>query len=71
MGIWISPRVRQKLLSKHNVSEDEIVQCFQNMEATSKFLTDPREEHQSNLTTYWFISETNRRRKLKVVRDQI
>ena len=68
MAIWISDRVRAKLAEKHGgITDDEILQCFQNLEPGSKYLLDTREENQSNPPTVWFISETNRRRKLKIV----
>lgn len=65
MAIWISPRVRAKLANKHCVSETEIRQCFENMQG--EFLRDPREKHQTEPPTYWFVAETNARRSLKIV----
>lgn len=68
MSIWISPRVKQKLAEKHGgVSEDEIRQCFENLEEGWNYLRDPRDEHYSDPPTYWFISETNQRRKLEII----
>ena len=61
----ISPRVRKKLAEKHQVTEEEIRQCFLNFEGN--YLRDLREDHQTDPPTWWFVSETNRRRKLKVV----
>ena len=65
MPLYISPRVRKKLIEKHDVTEDEVRQCFLNVEGG--FLRDTREQHDTNPPTYWFIAETNRRRKLKVL----
>lgn len=65
MAIVISDRVRRKLIDKHNVSEDEIRQCFMN--GGEHFFRDPREEHQTDPPSHWFVAETNQRRKLKVV----
>jgi hypothetical protein len=65
MAIVISPRIRKKLEEKHGVSEDEIRQCFANVEGG--FIRDTREEHQTDPPSHWFVAETNRRRKLKVV----
>jgi len=65
MPISISARVQKKLTEKHHVSEREIHQCFVNLEG--EYLRDPREPHETTPPTYWFISETNQRRKLKVV----
>jgi hypothetical protein len=62
--LYISPRIKKKLAEKHQVSEDEIKQCFQNFEGD--FIRDTREEHQTEPPTWWFISETNRMRKLKI-----
>lgn len=61
----ISPRVLQKLEEKHNVSRDEVWQCFLNR--TGGFLIDHRLEHQTAPATKWFISETDKGRKLKIV----
>src|SRR5580658_8504515 len=65
MPIVISPRIREKLEEKHGVSEDEIRQCFANVEG--EFLRDTREEHQTDPPSWWYVANTNRRRKLKVV----
>jgi hypothetical protein len=66
--IWISDRIRLKLAEKHGgVSEDEIRQCFENLEPGWNYIRDTRDGHYSDPPTYWFISETNRRRQLKVV----
>jgi hypothetical protein len=65
MPIWISPRIQRKLAERHRVTEDEIRQCFMNIEGD--YLRDTREEHGTDPPSYWFISETNRRRKLKIV----
>lgn len=65
MAIFISPAVRRKLTAKHNVTEEEIKQCFANLDGV--YLRDLREEHQSDPPTWWFVAETNRCRLLKVV----
>lgn len=64
MGIIISEKIANKLMQKHNVTTDEVEQCFANI--TGKFLLDTREVHKSNPPTHWFIACTNRGRKLKV-----
>ena len=66
MGIFISPKVRAKLAAKHQVTEDEIRQCFLNMPEGYEFIRDVREQHQTNPPTWFFIAETNQRRKLKI-----
>lgn len=63
--LFISPKVRQKLIDKHSVTQPEIEQCFANREGN--FLLDEREEHQSDPPTKWFIAQTDYGRKLKIV----
>ena len=65
MAIKISHKIREKLEEKHNVCEDEVVQCFANRDG--HYLRDEREEHKSDPPTQWFIAETDYGRKLKVV----
>jgi hypothetical protein len=64
VGLSISNRIRRKLAERHNVTEDEVLQCFQNLEG--EYLRDTREDNQTEPATYWFIAPTNRERKLKV-----
>ena len=61
----ISARVRQKLADKHNVVPAEVEQCFLNFNG-SPFLEDEREEHRTDPSTKWFISETDSGRLLKI-----
>lgn len=61
----ISPAVRSKLDAKHNVQELEIRECFLNFQG--KYLVDTRENHATNPPTLWFIGETYRGRKLKII----
>lgn len=61
----ISERVRRKMQLKHNVTEVEIYEAFQNREGL--YLIDTREEHRTDPPTKWFISETDKGRQLKVV----
>ena len=65
MTIEISQKILKKLDEKHQVSRDEVEQCFANR--SGKYLRDLREEHKSNPPTLWFISETDFGRRLKVV----
>ena len=66
MAVIISPKVRVKLAAKvPPVTQSEIEQCFANR--TGTYLIDTRAEHASDPPTHWFIAETLRRRKLKVV----
>ncbi len=57
MSLIISARVREKLKQKHRVSEDEIIDCFANI--NGRYLRDKREQHQTNPPTLWFIAETD------------
>ena len=43
MSLIISPSVQRKLATKHNVTRDEIEQCFMNRDGP--YLTDERAEH--------------------------
>lgn len=64
MAIVISPRTLRKLGAKHQVSEQEVEQCFENL--TGLLLIDSREDHRTNPPTLWFLALTNKRRLLKV-----
>ena len=61
----ISPTVQEKLRSKHEVQEQEIRECFLSLEG--KYLIDTRENHNTDPPTLWFIGDTYRGRKLKVI----
>lgn len=65
-NIIISQTVLDKLANKHGVKELEVEECFLNYDL-NKYLKDNREEHQTNPPTLWFISETHRGRKLKII----
>ena len=65
MALIISPKIQEKLATRHNVKNNEVSQCFANR--TGKYLLDSREEHASDPKTHWFISETDYGRKLKIV----
>ena len=65
MKLSISPSVLQKLKEKHGVSRAQVIECFANRQGP--FLTDNREDHQSDPPTKWFIAETDMGRKLKIV----
>lgn len=65
MRLLISPKVRKKLLDKHQVTEAQVVQCFANRFGPT--LLDTREQHQTTPPTRWFIAETDYGIKLKVV----
>ncbi len=65
MSLRISAKVKAKLQKKHNVTEEEIIECFQSCE--NGYLLDEREDNQTDPPTQWFISETDYGRLLKVV----
>lgn len=62
--IYISEKVKAKLILEHNVTQEEVDQCFANREG--RFLFDRRPEHISDPLTQWFVADTNKLRKLKV-----
>lgn len=65
MKLVISPTIAAKLAAKvPPVTQEEIVQCFANR--TMLYLVDPREQHQSDPPTRWFIAQTDFGRKLKI-----
>jgi hypothetical protein len=64
MPLFISPKVREKLLVKHKVTEAQVLQCFANK--TGRDLTDTRPQHRTNPPTRWFIAETDFGLRLKV-----
>ena len=65
MSLIVSPNVQRKLAAKHNVTRDEIEQCFMNHDGA--YLTDEREEHATSPPTLWFIGTTDVGRRLKIV----
>lgn len=60
----MTPSVRAKLRTKHDVEESEVEECFYNR--THSYLLDENEEHQTDPPTYYFVSETDTGRKLLV-----
>ena len=69
LKIRISADVLQKLKEKHNVDEREVTQCFINRDG--RLLEERRAEHITSPLTEWFVAETNKRRRLKVVFVQV
>jgi uncharacterized DUF497 family protein len=64
MAVIISPKILEKLRTKHGVSRRDVEQCFENR--TGKLLDELREEHRTDPPTRWFIAPTNKCRLLKV-----
>tara|TARA_R110000868_G_scaffold387274_2_gene655830 strand:- start:891 stop:1175 length:285 start_codon:yes stop_codon:yes gene_type:complete len=59
-----SPRILAKLEEKHSIKQKEVFECFFNRE--HNFLLDTRENNKTNPATQWFISETDKGKKLKI-----
>ena len=69
MRVLISAYTKFKLKTKHNIIKEDIVQCFENL--IENPVIDSREEHRTEPPTQWFISDTDKGRRLKVVFIQI
>jgi len=61
----ITAKIKKKLIEKHHVVEEEMLQCFANR--TKGFLEDKRANHRTDPPTRWFISESDFGRRLKIV----
>jgi len=61
----ISPRVRAKLAEKHQVTAQEVMECFANRIGPA--FRDTRAKHETDPATQWFIAETDTRRWLKII----
>jgi len=59
------PPISRKLGAKHQVSEQEVEEAFLNR--TGKLAMELRPQNQGVNRRYWFISETDHGRRLKVV----
>jgi hypothetical protein len=64
MRLVISQAVLKKLAEKHRVTKAEVEQTFENL--AGGLLRDTREEHLTDPPTWWFVSDTDAGRKLKV-----
>jgi hypothetical protein len=65
MPFEVHPAIEQKLAIKHQVTVEEVNEATANR--VGNLLEEMRPANQGTLKRYWFISETNRGRKLKVV----
>jgi len=66
MALIISPGVRAKLADpSHNVTKEEILQCFANR--SGKTCIDSRPHHKAEFPTLWFVAQTDYGRRLKIV----
>ena len=61
---YFSDDVLEKLEVKHDVTEQEVKQCFNNL--STRTLVENREKHKTSPDTRWFIAETRTGRQLKV-----
>jgi len=63
----ITPKIQQKLARPdHSVTEAEIIEAFANRPAAECIDNRPEHRTKSGLPSRWFVSETDRGRKLKV-----
>ena len=65
MKFVVTQRILKKLKEKHDVSWEEVEECFLNRQFC--FLEDTRLQHKTHPPTLWFISETDDGRKLKII----
>lgn len=61
----ISPKIKAKLKQKHNVSLQEVAQCFYNRSHGT--LIANREAHKTQPPIQWFIAKSDKGRILKVI----
>lgn len=61
---YFSDEVIDKLKIKHDVTEQEVKQCFNNL--STRTLVENREKHKTSPETRWFIAETRTGRELKI-----
>lgn len=61
----IPRKIAEKLAHKHSVSVPEIYQLWMNR--MGRILMEHRERNQGRFPRYWFLSETDAGRRLKVV----
>jgi len=64
-NLEIHPNIVEKLRNKHQISVEEVHECFANV--SRGFLIDTREHNQTDPVTHWFIEETDRGRDLLIV----
>jgi hypothetical protein len=64
-NLVISPAIEGKLTLKHQITRQDVEQCFVNR--TRSYLIDDRLDHQTEPQTEWFIAENDRGVLIKVV----
>lgn len=65
MELFISPEIKEKLLRKHGVTTEMVLEAVANRKRA--LLIDSREQHRTNPPTCYFFSTTDDGRILKVV----
>ena len=65
LNFVLSKEIIEKLSDKHNVSTVEVEECFYNR--CGDLCVDDRDKHRTDPPTQWFVSETDKGRKLKVI----
>jgi len=65
MAIYISEKVKKKIIDKHSLTLDEVYEAISGRIAG--YLEDTREEHKSDPPTYWFIGSTDFGKLIKIV----
>ena len=65
MRLVVYPEIEEKLETKHQVSISEVEEAFLNR--TGTFAKEARPQHLGKDPRYWFISETDVGRHLKIV----
>lgn len=65
MGLKVSSKVKDKLWEKHNLTITEVKEGFANR--TAGFLDDTRADHKTDPPTRWFVSETDRGKRIKII----
>jgi len=64
-NLVISAEIKEKLVLKHNLSREDVEQCFKNR--THSYLQDTLLEHLTEPITEWFISENDSGKLIKIV----
>ena len=64
-NLVISPAIGGKLTLKHQITRQDVEQCFINR--TRSYLIDNRLDHQTEPQTEWFIAENDHGILIKVV----
>lgn len=64
MNIRISEEVLKKITAR-NITRTEVEQCFMNVEYG--YCEDARAQHLTNPLTKWFVADTDRGRRLKIM----